>query len=223
MTHGRWLLDQRPVHPSGPVSGGVRSVPRMDRTAPRTPRRALVPAFLAPVALIGGWTLAAALQPAFDQVGETISALAATDAHAPWVMGAGLAVTGLAHMATALALRPVPLAGRVLHALGGAGTLAVALLPVDVAPAAHGAAAAVAFGGLSLWPAFAGRRGARGVLSPAVQRSAGAVLVVLLGVFVLALQDVAPVGAGVTGLTERALAAAQALWPVVVVLGTRRA
>ena len=33
-------------------------------------------------------------------------------------------------------------------------------LPVDVAPAAHGAAAAVAFGALTLWPAGAWRRGA---------------------------------------------------------------
>ncbi|MDT0166582.1 DUF998 domain-containing protein [Actinotalea sp. AC32] len=194
----------------------------MDRT-PSTSRRALVPAVLAPVALVGGWTLAAALQPAFDPVGETISALAATHARAPWVMGGALAVTGIAHMATALAVRRVRTPGRVVHAVGGAGTLAVALLPVDVAPAAHGAAAAVAFGALSLWPALAGRPGERGVLSVAVQRSAAGALVALLGVFVLALQDVGPFDASVTGLTERLLAAAQALWPAVVVLGTREA
>ncbi|WP_421733037.1 DUF998 domain-containing protein [Cellulomonas sp.] len=182
------------------------------------PRWALASAIAAPVAMIGGWTLAAARQPSFDPVQETISALAASTATDPWIMTAGLAITGVAHLVTAAGLRPVPRRARVLHALGGAATLAVALLPVDAAPQAHGIAAGIGFGALALWPALAGRRGATGILRPAVTVGASVVLVGLLGAFVVELQR----GGDLTGLTERAVAGAQALWPLAVVVLLRR-
>jgi len=190
--------------------------------SPTVPGWTLVPAVAAPVAMIGGWTLAQAQQPSFDAVLETISALAATDAVAPWIMTAGLAVTGLAHVATAAGLRPVPRAGRLLHALGGAATVAVAALPVDVHPTAHGIAAAVGFGALALWPSCAWRRGATGVLRPAVAVGASAALVGLLVLFVLELQGLTPDGGAATGLTERLVAGAQALGPLAVVVALRR-
>ena len=185
---------------------------------PPVPRWALASAIAAPVAMIGGWTLAAAQQPSFDAVEETISALAASTATDPWIMTAGLAVTGVAHMVTAAGLRPVPRSGRALQALGGAATLAVAALPVDRYPAAHGVAAGIGFGALALWPALARRRGATGILRPAVAVGASAALVGLLGVFVVELQG----GGAATGLTERAVAGAQAVWPLVVVVALRR-
>ena len=40
----------------------------------------------APVLLIGGWTVAAGLQPRFDPVADTVSALAAIGATDRWVM-----------------------------------------------------------------------------------------------------------------------------------------
>lgn len=183
------------------------------------PRWALASAIAAPVAMIGGWTLAAARQPSFDPVQETISALAASTATEPWIMTAGLAITGVAHVVTAAGLRPVPRRARVLHAVGGAATLAVALLPVDSAPQAHGIAAGIGFGALALWPALAGRRGTTGILKPVVTVGASVVLVGLLGWFVVELQD----GGDLTGLTERAVAGAQAVWPLVVVVALRRA
>ncbi|WP_456825849.1 DUF998 domain-containing protein [Cellulomonas sp. P5_E12] len=182
------------------------------------PRWALASAIAAPVAMIGGWTLAAAQQPSFDAVQETISALAASTATDPWIMTTGLAITGVAHMVTAAGLRPVPRAARAMHALGGAATLAVAALPVDAYPTAHGIAAGIGFGALALWPALARRRGATGVLRPAVGLGASAALVGLLGVFVVELQ----VDGDAVGLSERALAGAQALWPLVVVVALRR-
>ena len=129
------------------------------RTDLRVPGWALVSAVAAPVSMIGGWTLAGSRQQSFDAVGETISALAASGATAPWIMSAALAGTGIAHVVTAAGLRPVPRAARALQALGGAATVVVAALPVDVWPRAHGAAAAVGFGALALWPACAWRRG----------------------------------------------------------------
>src|SRR5699024_3122196 len=83
----------------------------------RVPRWALASSATAPVAMIGGWLLAESRQPDFDPVLETISALAATDAVDPWVMTAGLAVTGIAHVVTALGLRPVPTSARAVHAV----------------------------------------------------------------------------------------------------------
>ena len=58
-------------------------------------RTALVSAALAPVALIGGWTLAATRQPeAYDATRDTISALAAVGAEDRWVMTTGFLVLG---------------------------------------------------------------------------------------------------------------------------------
>ena len=76
-------------------------------------------ATLAPVLLIGGWTWAAALQPAgFDSVTGTISELAGLDAQSRWVMTAAIAGTGLCHAVTALALRPAAVVGQ--QPFGGA-------------------------------------------------------------------------------------------------------
>jgi hypothetical membrane protein len=198
-------------------------MPRSPRTAPPPPPAwALGTALLAPVGMIGGWTLAAALQDAFDPVRETISALAASDATAPWVMTAGLALTGAAHVATAAALRPLPVPARVLHAVGGLATLAVAVLPVDAFPHPHGVAAGIGFGALALWPAAAGVPGATGVRRRRVSLGAAGVLTGLLVLFVAELQGLTPDGGAATGLTERLVAGAQALWPLVVVVALRR-
>lgn len=183
---------------------------------------ALVSAVVAPVAMIGGWTLSQALQPSFDPVRDTISDLATASMVAPWVMGAGLAVTGVAHCVTAAGLHGVPRAGRVFLALGGVATLAVAVFPSDTHAQMHGITAAVGFGALGLWPALAARRGERGVLSPRVAVTASVVLLSLVAVFVAELQQLTPDDGAATGLTERLAAGAQSLWPLVVVGALRR-
>lgn len=193
------------------------------RAPVQPPTWALVSATIAPVAMIGGWTVAAARQAAaFDPVRDTISALATSAATAGWIMTAGLAVTGVCHVITAAGLRAAAPGGRVLLAVGGVATAAVAALPVDVAPGAHGAAAGVAFVALSVWPAAAGRPGARGVLRRRRGTAATTGLVALLVWFVLELQGAPPASGALTGLAERALAGAQSLWPLVVVAALRR-
>lgn len=172
--------------------------------------RALVSASLAPVFLIGGWTLAAQRQPAgYDATRDTISALAGLGATDRWVMTAGLVGLGVCHLVTASGLRNAATAGRILLATGGVATLAVAAFPVPRtgSSAAHAVAALVAFGALTLWPAFA--RGSKG---------ATAVLAILLAWFALEL-----FGDGAhIGLSERVVAAAQALCPLFVLIVTRR-
>jgi hypothetical membrane protein len=182
---------------------------------------AVLSAGLAPVFLIGGWTLAARRQPAaYDPVRDTISALAGHGATDRWVMTAGLVGLGACHVVTALGLRPAATPGRVLLATGGVATLLVAAFPVPRAgtSAAHFAAALVAFGALTVWAALAAPRRspepAPWALRPVVSMAATAVLAALLGWFAIELSGD---GAHV-GLSERAVAAAQALWPLCVAL-----
>ncbi|WP_170839523.1 DUF998 domain-containing protein [Micromonospora halophytica] len=184
------------------------------------PRWALLSAALAPVLLIGGWTLAAARQPGgFDQVAATISALAARDAADRWIMTVALLGLGLCHCVTAAGLRPLRPAGRLMLALGGVATVAVAAFPLPAergSSTPHGLAAAVAFGALAVWPAFAaGSRRAPGRVTgvtPAAGTACAALLLVLVGWFVLELV----VGGPRIGLSERVAAGAQALCPLLV-------
>jgi hypothetical membrane protein len=178
---------------------------------------------LAPVLLVGGWTVAARLQPdGFDSVQGTISALASYGASERWVMTVAIAGTGVCHLVTAAALRPAAPAGRRVLALGGAATIAVAAFPLPAAggsSAAHTAAAVTSFVLLSAWAPSARRQGAAAWgLRPRVAIGAGAVLGGLtLAFFAAALAD-----AGTVGLVERLAAGAQALWPAVVVASVPR-
>ncbi len=178
----------------------------------------------APVLLIGGWTLAAALQPAgFDSVTESISALAARGAQDRWVMTTALAGLGVCHGVTAASLRPAAAAGRVLLGLGGAATVLVALLPLPAdqgGSRAHTVAAALALTSLAAWPALAWRRRPPvvWVLRPVVGAGAAVLLLGSLGwLFAELLADGERIG-----LAERVAAGSQALWPLAVVAATRR-
>jgi hypothetical membrane protein len=183
----------------------------------------VLPAVLAPVFLVGGWTLAAALQPpGYDPARETISALAGLAATQRAVMTTALAALGACYLATALALRPAGDAGRLLLAVGGLATGAVAAFPLPRVGSSdvHGLLAGIAFLALALWPAFAARRVSpmTRALRPPACALATLVLLGLLGWFTAELY-----GEGQRiGLAERVLAAAQALWPLAVVLAARR-
>ena len=189
----------------------------------RTPWWGLVSSAAAPVLLIGGWTVAAGRQRGgFDPVVETISALAAHGADDRWLMTAALAGLGTCHLTTALALRAAASPGRVLLAVGGVGTLLVALFPLPAGgdgSAAHTAAAAVSFVSLAAWPLLAGRSSTEvAALRPAVSVAAGAVLLGLVGWFFVELvADTDRVG-----LSERVAAGAQSLWPLAAAWGARR-
>lgn len=186
------------------------------------PAWALVSSAAAPVLLIGGWTLAAALQPAgFDQVSETISDLAGLGATDRWVMTVALLGVGASHLTTALGLRPANRLGRAALALAGIATVAVAAVPVtaDSTPPAHTIAAGTAFLALTVFPALAGRsdKEAAALLRPVAAVVATAALAAALGWFAVELSS----GGGRVGLSERVAAGAQALWPLAVVLSCR--
>jgi hypothetical membrane protein len=173
-------------------------------------RWALASAALAPVSLIGGWTLAAARQPGrFDATRETISALAALDATDRWVMTAGIAVLGGCHVVTALGLPEARPLGRLLLGAGGVTAVLVAALPQP--SAGHFPVATASFVALAVWPAFSDLPSRRA----GVVASAG--LLATLGWLGLEIG-----GGDLLGLSERVVAGAEALWPLAVVLTLAR-
>lgn len=177
----------------------------------------------APVLLVGGWTLAASLQPQFDPVSGTVSALAAVGASDRWVMTGTFVVVGACYLLTALALRPAGTAGRLVLVIGAVAGMLVAANPEragDVYPWGHIIWATIGLAGVTFWPAGAWRRGGAVPwgLRPAVAAVAVAVLFALVIWFAVELIT----GSGQVGLAERAAGTAQALWPLAVVLSCRR-
>jgi hypothetical membrane protein len=176
----------------------------------------------APVLLIGGCTVAASLQPRYDPVADTVSALAAQGATDRWVMTLTFLLVGGCYIITALALRPARAAGRLILIAGAVAGLLVAANPEhpgDPYPIPHIIAASAGLAGLVTWPAGAWRRG------PAVpwglRRAVAATAVAVLFALVLWFCAELVLGAGQIGLAERVAGAAQAVWPLAVVLSCR--
>jgi Protein of unknown function (DUF998) len=173
------------------------------------------------VFLLAGCTVATTLQPSsFNWLASTVSALTVRQAADPWVMTATFAVTGACEMATALALRPAAMPGRLILAAGGGASVLLAANPEHVGGSpTHGLWAAVTFLALIAWPAGAWRRGPSVPwgLRPAVSAVAVGTLLALLAWF---LTELITKG-GMTGLAERVMGAAEVGWPLAVVLSCR--
>jgi hypothetical protein len=173
----------------------------------------------APVLLLGGWTVAAGLQPrSVNPVTSTISALAADGAADRWVMTLVLLAVGVCDVVTGLALRPAAIPGRLILIAGGIAGMLVAATPEPASGGslAHAFWAAIGFIALAVWPLGGMRRGSSvpGGLRPAVSAiAAGA----LLGLLVWFAAELIARG-GQIGLAERVLTEAQAAWPLAVVL-----
>ena len=178
-----------------------------------------VSAVAAPVLLIGGWTVAAGLQPRYDPVADTVSALAAIGATDRWVMSLVFVLVGACYIVTALALRPAKTSGRMILIAGAIAGMLVAANPEHAGgfgSVPHFVFASLEFAGLTLWPAAAAKRG------PAVPwalRPAAAAAAVTVQFALLAWFGTELIMAGrQVGLAERVMGAAQAIWPLAVVL-----
>jgi len=186
----------------------------------RIPWWAVASATAAPVVLGGGVTLAQSLQPSgYDPIRDTISALASYGAADRWVMTSALSGLGLCHVITATGLRPARISGRMVFGGGGVATVMVAVFaqPAHGSSRAHTAAATVALTALAVWPFFAAGRGLGAPLL--MRRVSAAASVVLLG---LVMWFAADLHGGERGLAERVAVGAEALWPLAVVITTRR-
>jgi hypothetical membrane protein len=193
--------------------GGMRGVPWWG----------VISSAAAPILLVSGWSVAASLQPQFDPVADTVSALAAQGAADRWVMTLTFVVVGVCYLLTALALRPAGTAGRLLLIIGAIAGMLVAANPEsagDPYPWGHIISASIGLAGVTAWPAGAWRRGSAvpWTLRPAAAATAVAVMLALVIWFAAELIT----GSGQVGLAERAAGTAQALWPLAVVLSCRR-
>jgi hypothetical membrane protein len=174
----------------------------------------------APVVLIGGWTVAAGLQPRYDPVADTVSALAAIGAPDRWVMNLVFLLVGLCYVATALALRPAKTAGRLILIGGAISGMLVAANPEHAGggfgSVPHLVFASIGLAGLTLWPLAAAQHGAA---APWGLRRAPAAAAVVVQFALLAWFSAELIlAAHQVGLAERIMGAAQAAWPLTVVL-----
>jgi hypothetical membrane protein len=176
-------------------------------------------AAVTPVLQVGGWTIAAGLQPQpFDSIKQSVSSLAGQGAADRWVMTLTFVAVAICYIITALALRPAAPAGRfVLIAAALAGVL-VAANP-QAAPGsfslAHALWSSLGFALLAAWPLAAYRAGSDvpWALRPTPSVGAVAVIAALTAWFLVELV----VGGGMLGLAERVVGFAQATWPLLVV------
>ncbi len=182
------------------------------------PRTAVLSAAVGVIALVGGWTWAAAMQPAgFDSGVESISALAALTTSHRWIMTSALVLTGLAHLVTAWALVPARRPGRLLLAAGGVATLAVAAVPLASRTGSspgHTAVATASFTLLAVWPWFAARPAGPWSLLLRVARTAAVVLALAVASLGIGL------GGNAFGFHERIVAVLTVAWPLVTAIST---
>jgi hypothetical protein len=133
-------------------------------------------------------------------------------------------VVGACDVVTAVALRPARVPGRLILMAAAVAGFLVAVSPEQPGtnfPLPHMIWAAAGCAALVAWPAGAWRRGTSVPwgLRPAVSAAAVTVLLALLAWFGAELIT----RGGQAGLAERIFGAAQALWPLAVVVSCRRA
>jgi hypothetical membrane protein len=178
-----------------------------------------ISAVAAPVVLIGGWTVAAGLQPRFDPVADTVSDLAAIGATDRWVMNLVFVLVGACYILTALALRSAKTVGRMVLIAGAIAGMLVAANPEHAGgfgSVPHFVFASLGFAGLTLWPVAAARKGP---MAPWGVRRGPAVAAVAVQFALLAWFGTELIlGGHQVGLAERIMGAAEAAWPLAVVL-----
>ena len=178
-------------------------------SAPPVRRWLRIPATGALLALTAGWILGALVQTRrYSSIDSTISDLAATWAPHRIIMTTGLFLAGGCLVLLAAASGRQSPASRIVLGIAGVGVLVVAAAPLPANGQLHSAGAVLAFGCLTLWPAFGFRIGdTTGV------RATMAILVTSVNLVFFLWVELAP---GLyQGFAERALATASLLWVVV--------
>src|SRR5882757_3244137 len=132
-----------------------RPVPIHRTTDLRAPWWVVCAAALAPVLLIGGWTIATTFQPpTYLWTRDTISALARIGAPERWFMTTAFAGLGVCYLLIAVGLRAAAPLGRVVLFIGGGTTILVSALPLPPTGTSqsHGLVALLGFLAMALWP-----------------------------------------------------------------------
>jgi hypothetical protein len=192
------------------------------RDGPPVPGWVVGTALLAPVALVAGWLVAGALQPAsYSPMRQTMSVLAGYSGTDRWVMTAALLLVGGCQIATGAGLTSVRLPARILLMLTGLSTLGIAATPEPAAGPTlrHLAFAVSCVITTAVWPVLVARRGPeRSWILSACGCAAVTVLFAGLSFWLLV---AARYGGGDLGLAERLTSAVQGAFPLVVALALR--
>lgn len=184
----------------------------------RVPWWGVASSVLAPVLLVGGWTVAAHLQPVpFDAVSRSISTLAADGMPYRWVITSALLGVGICNFVTGLALRPAAEAGRILLILGGVCSMLIAAYPQHRHSGSpeHEAFSCLGVVLMTIWPVAAARRDPD---APFGLQLRVARLAVLVNLGLLIWFAVELFNGPLLGLAERAVTVDQSSWPLAVVL-----
>jgi len=173
---------------------------------------------LAPTILIGGWSVAADLQPTpFDAVSRSISTLGTVGMPYRWVIADALLGVGICHAVTGIALRAAAEPGRVLLIIGGIASILIAVNPQarHGGSVLHEAFSLLGVVVMTIWPIAAIRRepDAPFGLRPGAAYASTAFTMALLVWFTAELFH-----GPLLGLAERAVTSDQSIWPLVVVL-----
>lgn len=183
---------------------------------PLIPWWVILSAGMALVSLIGGWAVAASLQPTnFDPLTQTISSLYADGATDRWLMTSVLVVVGVCYIVTAYGIDVVRTGARVSLLVGGTASMLLALFPEpeNGTSLEHIVTTGVAFAALAIWPCLAVERrpSAPWALRPAATITFTAVVAACTVWFLLELH-----AHSAAGLAERVVTGLQATWPVIV-------
>ena len=163
--------------------------------------------------------MAAGLQPHFDPVADTISDLAAVGATDRWVMSLAFVLVGACYILTALALRSAKTVGRLTLIGGAIAGMLVAANPEHAGgfgSVPHFVFASLGLAGLTLWPVAAAKRGQ--AVPWALRRAPAAAAVAVQFALLAWFGTELIMAGGQVGLAERVMGAAQATWPLAVVL-----
>jgi hypothetical membrane protein len=175
-------------------------------------------AALSPVAMIGGWLAAEALQPpSYSPVRSTISGLAGLGGTGRWIMTSALFVVGACYFVTAAGLPGVRVPARIVLMVAGLSSIGIAVSPEPVRGSTpqHLAWTSLGAVAITVWPAFTARRAPS---QPLILRARGAGAVTAVFLALLAWVVFETQGGTALGLAERLVSAVQVTWPFIVAL-----
>jgi len=187
------------------------------------PGWAIASAALLPVAMIGGWLVAEALQPpSYSPIRSTISGLAGLGGTDRWIMTSALLVVGACYFATAAGLPGIRVSARIVLMVAGLSSIGIAISPEPARGSTpqHLAWTSLGAVAITIWPAFTARRAPS---QPLIMRSRGAAAVTAAFLALLAWLVFETQGGTVLGLAERLVSGIQVTWPFVVAMALRRA
>lgn len=194
--------------------------PEPSPRTPDVPGWVLVSSVASSVLLFGGWITAGAVQPSYDPVTQSISALAAHGAHDRWIMTGCFLGIGVCHLITATGLRGVPVGARVALAVAGVAVIGVAFAPnrIGTAVPAHIFWSITGSVVLTMWPALITIRRPDG---PWLLDRRHTTAVTILFVAVTLWLTTVSLGGDHLGLAERLACGLQTPWPFVTAAALR--